>query len=98
MKDKVCCECGHVGKPIPQEKSSFMVDMVIWCYFAFLTAMSQQLYLVLIPLAWTIYHCARFNSVACPQCKSLEMVPMNSRKGQYVLAHPNPIKVTHFSH
>ena len=95
MKNKVCTECGYVGRPIPQLKSSFAVDVGMWLYFAFLTALSQFFPLLLIPLAWTIYHIARFNSVKCPKCESLEMVRMNSKKGKRALNNPNPVIISY---
>jgi len=95
MKNKVCTECGHIGQPIPQKKSSFIVDMAIWSYFLFLTAMSQILPLLLIPAAWTIYHIVMFSRVKCPHCESLEMVSMNSRKGKATINNPNPVTISY---
>ena len=84
MKTKICAYCGHVGKPIPQAKSSFVVDAFIWMITLSLTAFSGLVPLLLIPLAWTLYHIAKFNSVKCPKCECLEMVPLNSRKGKAI--------------
>lgn len=81
MKTKICSNCGYVGKPVPQAKDSFLVDIFVWGIFLNLSGMSQQWYLMLVPLAWTIYHLAKFNSVECPECKNLDMVRVSSRKG-----------------
>lgn len=91
--DKVCTACGHEGKPIPQALSSFTVDVVIWLYFGFLAGMSQLLPLLLIPMAWTIYHIIRFNSVKCPVCKSLDMVSKGSRRGKAIMRNMNPVHI-----
>lgn len=98
MKNKVCTECGYVGKPIPQLKSSFAVDVGIWLYFSFLTAMSQLIPLMLVPLVWTIYHIVRFRSVKCAKCESLEMVRIKSKKGQLALHNPNPVIISYRAH
>jgi len=91
MKLKICTCCGFVGKPIPQEKSSFVVDGFIWVIMLNLAGMSQQLYLLLFPLAWTIYHIVKFNSVTCPQCKNLDMVSVSSNQGlTYMAKHTDP--------
>ncbi len=93
MKNKICTECGHIGKPIPQKKSSFAVDAVIWMIFVFGAGMSQFLPLLLVPLAWSIYHIVRFNSVKCPACESLEMVSLNSRRGKAMERDPHPMHI-----
>ena len=98
MKYKICTECGFIGKPIPQAKSSFAVDAVIWLYFGFLAGMSQLLPLLLIPVAWTLYHLIRFNSVKCPDCESLEMVSMHSHNGRQALQNPHPVEVVYRAH
>ncbi len=87
MKTKVCKSCGYVGKPIPQAKDSFMLDLFFWLIALALSGMSQQWYIMFLPLAWTIYHIARFNTVKCPKCGNLDMVSLNSHKGKEVLAH-----------
>ncbi|MDX1810352.1 MAG: hypothetical protein R3240_00270 [Gammaproteobacteria bacterium] len=78
MTDKVCAHCGYVGKPVAQEKDSFLVDIFAWGMFLSLSGMSQQWYLMFVPLAWTIYHIVNFNS-ACPKCKNLEMKTIKHR-------------------
>ena len=95
MKNKICTECGHIGKPIPQAKSSFAVDLVIWLYFVFLVAMSQILPLLIIPATWTIYHLLRFNNVKCPECESLEMVSLHSHAGKEMLDNPHQVEVVY---
>lgn len=92
MKHKICTNCGHVGKPVPQGKDSFFVDIFAWAMFLSLSAMSQQWYLMAIPLAWTIYHIAKFNTVKCPECGNLDMVRISSRKGRQTMEHEMPEK------
>jgi len=96
MKNKICTECGHIGKPIPQNKSSFSVDVIIWFYFIFLTASSQLLPLLLAPIAWSLYHLVMFNRVKCPQCGNLEMVGLHSHSGKEKLENPHPVTITRF--
>ena len=98
MKNKVCTECGYIGEPIPQLKSSFAVDAVIWLYFGFLAGMSQFLLLLLVPAVWTIYHLIRFNTVKCPDCESLEMVSMHSHAGKAILENPHPVSIVYRTH
>lgn len=98
MKNKICTECGFIGEPIPQLKSSFAVDAVIWLYFGFLAGMSQLLPLLLIPAGWTIYHIIRFNSVKCPECESLEMVSLYSHAGKEAMKNPHPVNIVYRTH
>jgi len=98
MKIKICTECGYVGRPIPQAKSSFAVDAVIWLYFSFLAGMSQILPLLLIPAIWSVYHIVRFNSVKCPECQSLEMVSLHSHAGKKALEDPYPVHIIYKAH
>ena len=85
MKDRICAECGFVGKPIAQGPTSFFVDGFIWLIFGSFTVMTALLPILLIPLGWTIYHIAVYKLTKCPQCESLEMASMNSRKGKTAL-------------
>ena len=93
QQDKVCTSCGHQGKPIPQAISSFMVDAAIWFYIIFLVSMSQLIPLLVIPIAWTIYHIVRFNSVKCPVCLNLDMVSQKSRRGKAIMKNMNPVHI-----
>ena len=83
MKEKICMHCGYIGQPVAQEKDSFLLDIFAWGISLSLAGMSQQWYLMLVPLAWTIYHIVRFNT-ACPDCKNLDMVSLNSTKGKMI--------------
>lgn len=93
MKSRVCTSCGFVGKAVPQDKDSFLVDAMFWLAFGSVTLMTGLLPLMLIPLAWTIYHIAKFNSTQCPECSSLDMVDVNSRKGKQALAAAENVEV-----
>ena len=96
-QEKVCTSCGHEGHPIPQAVSSFLVDAMIWLYVVFLVAMSQLIPLLLIPIAWTIYHIVRFNTVKCPVCQNLDMVSKNSKRGKAIMQNPNPVHIIYKS-
>lgn len=85
MKDRVCCSCGHIGKPVNQPLATFMVDFLAWGTIGGAAVVTGILPLALIPLAWSIYHLAKFRTTTCPACGDLEMVSMNSRKGKEVL-------------
>ena len=87
MADRVCKSCGYVGKAEHQSWGTFFVDAFIWLVFGSLTLFSGLLFVLLIPLAWTIYHLALFSNTQCPKCKSLDMVSKGSRKGKAVLKH-----------
>lgn len=85
MKDRVCTYCGYIGTPTTQGMGSFFVDAFIWLIFGSLTAMSGLIPLMLLPLAWTVYHLVKYKTTTCPQCENIEMVSMNSRAGRMVL-------------
>lgn len=87
MSERVCKSCGYVGKAEHQSWDTFMVDAFIWLMFGSLTLFSGLLFVLLIPMAWTIYHLALFPNTQCPKCKSLDMVRKNSRKGKAILHH-----------
>ena len=55
--------------------------------FGSLTLFSGLLFVLVIPLAWSIYHIALFGNTQCPKCESLDMVSLNSKKGKAVLEH-----------
>ena len=85
MKERVCGYCGYIGKPTTQGMSSFLVDLLIWMIFGSMTALLGLLPLLLFPLSWTIYHIAKYKTTTCPKCENLEMVSMDSKRGQEIL-------------
>ena len=87
MTDRVCKSCGYVGKAEHQSWGTFVVDAFIWLMFGSLTLFSGLLFVLLIPLSWTIYHIALFSNTQCPKCESLDMVSLESKKGKAVLEH-----------
>jgi len=94
MKDHICTHCGHVGKPIPQSKESFFVDAFIWGVVGSFALMTGVMPILIIPAAWTVYHVLKFNTTKCPECLSLDMVPLDSRKGKEAqAAKKNPVRV-----
>ena len=88
MKDRVCTSCYHVGQPTVQGPGSFAVDALLWLVFFSLSMFSSLFPLMLIPLAWTIYHVAVYRKTTCPNCGRLDMVNTNSRKGREALKGP----------
>jgi hypothetical protein len=87
MKNKICKNCGYIGKPTTQGAGSFFVDALLWLVFTSFTLFSAFLPFLLFPLAWTIYHVATYSSITCPKCECLDMVGMKSRKGKQLLAN-----------
>ncbi len=87
MTDRVCKSCGYVGKAEHQSWGTFVVDAFIWLMFGSLTMFSGLLFVLFVPLAWTIYHLALFGNTQCPKCKDLDMVSKESKNGKAVLAH-----------
>lgn len=95
MKDRICTHCYHVGQPIVQGMGSFAVDMLIWMMFFSLSMMSSIFPLMLIPVAWTVYHIAIYRKSTCPKCERINMVSLTSRKGKRALRGPT-VKVTYY--
>lgn len=94
MKNHICTHCGHVGKPIPQSKESFFVDAFIWGIVGSFALMTGVMPVLIIPAAWSVYHILKFNTTKCPECLSLDMVGMNSRKGREMQEYKkDPIQV-----
>ncbi|MDH5231385.1 MAG: hypothetical protein OEZ58_05370 [Gammaproteobacteria bacterium] len=89
MKSKICKSCGHVGKPVPQSGDTFFVDLFLWLVTLSVVGLSGLVPLLLIPMLWTVYHLARFNSVQCPECASLDMISLESRQGKALLDAQN---------
>jgi predicted RNA-binding Zn-ribbon protein involved in translation (DUF1610 family) len=85
MKDRVCTSCGHVGKPTKQCLESFLVDAFAWGLAGSFALGTGLMPVLAIPAAWTLYHLMKFNTTKCPSCGNLDMVSMDSRKGQKVL-------------
>ncbi|HGX93674.1 MAG TPA: hypothetical protein ENK35_10210 [Candidatus Tenderia sp.] len=88
MKDRVCTSCYHVGKPIKQGAGSFFVDAMIWMTFISLSILSAIFVLMIIPVAWTLYHLWVYDKTTCPKCERIAMVSLNSRKGREALNGP----------
>ncbi len=69
----ICTACGCVAAPERVTKGSFIVELFLWLMF-------------LAPgLIYSIWRLAsRFD--ACPMCKSPQMIPVASPRGQMLLA------------
>ena len=89
MKDRVCTHCYYVGQPTTQGMGSFAVDALLWMIFFSLSMFSSIFLLMLIPLGWTVYHIAIYNTSTCPKCSRLNMVSTTSKKGLNALKGPN---------
>lgn len=82
MKDKLCTYCGYVGKPTTQGVGSFAVDGVIWLIGLGLSVFSSIFAIMLIPVAWTVYHVVLYRTTTCPKCGNIAMVSQTSHKAQ----------------
>lgn len=72
-KQSICTACGFVGKPKKITKGSILVEIILWLLF-------------LIPgLIYSIWRLST-KYVACPNCKSQTMIPVDSPNGQRLLA------------
>ena len=85
MKNRVCTSCSFVGKPVNQCIESFFVDAFIWATVGSFALMTGLIPVLLIPVAWTLYHLVKFGTTKCPECGDLEMVSLESRKGRDAL-------------
>lgn len=94
MKDRICTSCGFVGKPIKQCFESFFVDAFLWAGVGTFVLVTSAFPLLVVPVAWTIFHLVKFRTTKCPKCGDLEMVSMDSRKGHVAMdKKTNPVKV-----
>jgi hypothetical protein len=79
MAEKICTQCGYLGKEIG--KSSFLGELCVWVLFVFLAFFFLPL--ILVPIIYTLF---RFfgggRKGHCPSCKSSTMVPLNSPIGK----------------
>ena len=85
MKTKVCASCGYIGKPVHDEWSSFLLDLMAWLFAFVIAAITGIIPLVLAGPAFSIYHLVVFRSRKCPKCGDLEMVSMESSTGKHML-------------
>lgn len=86
MTQKVCTSCGYEGEAINQCKESFMLDALVWLVTVSLIFMTALVPLIVVPIAWTVYHIINFKS-KCPKCESLDMVPMDSARAKAIVKH-----------
>jgi hypothetical protein len=86
MKNRVCTSCGTVGEPVKQCLESFFVDAFIWATVGSIALMAGLIPVLLVPVAWTLYHLAKFGTTKCPECGDLERVSLSSQKGTETLS------------
>lgn len=91
MKDRICTSCYYVGQPTTQGIGSFAVDIFMWLMFFSLSMFSSIFPLMLIPLAWTVYHVAIYRKSTCPKCSRINMVSLTSAKGRRALQGPSVV-------
>jgi len=85
MKTKVCENCGYVGKPIPDEFSSFTVDAMVWLVCSAIAVITGIFPLILAAPIFSLVHIAVFRTMKCPKCENLEMVNLHSHAGEEIM-------------
>ena len=73
VKQFVCTACGYIGSPKKIVKGSILIEIVLWLFF-------------IIP--GLIYSTWRLTTKydACPKCKNATMIPVDTPKGQELVA------------
>ncbi len=71
-REYICTNCGYVGPPIKITPGSFLLEIVLWCFFL---------------LPGILYSIWRLTSKyeACPKCKKPTLIPVDTPKGQKLL-------------
>jgi len=67
MKTKVCESCDYVGKPKPDEYSSFSIDAMLW--LAWMDCRYHwYLPVILVAPVFSLIHIAKFQLIKHPKC------------------------------
>lgn len=82
MSDRICTNCGYTGQPSPQGIGSFTVDVIVWLVCWGLAVFSDIFALMLIAVAWSLYHVALYKIATCPSCGDMVMVALDSEKAE----------------
>lgn len=65
----ICSSCGTTGIPQSDTPGSFLIELLLWCFF-------------LLPgLIYSIWRLSARKQV-CPSCKGSGMIPLNSPRGR----------------
>lgn len=68
----ICSNCGHKGLPETFTKGSCLIELILWFFF-------------IIPgLIYTVWRISSRHGI-CPSCKSPNMIPENTPKGQKLI-------------
>ncbi len=74
--ERICTQCGSIGKHIKKTKGSFWIELVLWIAF-------------IIPgLIYSIWRTTSKQSV-CPKCGHSTMIPIDSPMGQKLAKEQN---------
>ena len=72
MANKVCTNCGFIGKPKMKTKGSIFLEILLWMLF-------------LLPgLIYSVWRMSTKQKV-CPKCEAPNMVPEDSPAGQKII-------------
>jgi len=79
MAEKICSQCGNVGKPKKETKGSILTELVLWLFF-------------IIPgLCYSIWRLSSKHEV-CRYCGNESLVPLDSPVGKKLLEeHKTPV-------
>ncbi len=71
--DRVCTNCGYIGRPVLVTKGSLANELVIWVVCVFFAVVFSA-WLILPAIGYSVWRLAsRYR--ACPQCEAQNMIP-----------------------
>ncbi|MDH5259765.1 MAG: hypothetical protein OEX07_17255 [Gammaproteobacteria bacterium] len=73
MKNKICSDCGYIGKPDHDEYTSIILDVFAWSGSLIIATITGIIFFALIGPLFTIWHISTFRSHRCPHCGNWEM-------------------------
>ena len=73
MAQRICRDCGYVGRGKTITKGSIFIELVLWCF------------LIVPGLIYSIWrHTSRY--AGCPQCGGSSLIPVDSPIGKKLLS------------
>lgn len=84
---KACSSCGTVGLPVRYVPGSFLIEVGLFIMCCIVTAIAGKGGIVLfgIPVIYSVWRLVKAGD-ACPACKSLAVVPLDTPVGQQIAA------------
>jgi hypothetical protein len=78
VKVKECSHCGYIGKPVHDEYSSILIDVIAWTFCLIAVAITANLYILALGAVVSIWHLLTFRSHRCPRCGDWDMHRISS--------------------